>query len=685
MASINGFICNPYDNKECDFTFTCNVARPTMTVAIKSPYEATSPISGRTYGQIGVIAIEEDPFNPDQFVMPTFTAEYVSGDLDLFNGLKSILESSPVLMTASAQFPPDGKYGRFWMVSMGFFGTASTGWPSMDYSFNSIDDYKAAYDRGEVTPISETCYFDVYVNGSDKPNIFINWTVGESISPVTLQPNVWTGVQDLLPIVPEYVVDSDTGLKIPNTAAWYVKSAGEYSYGGSYQTTYLTIQQLFEANLNPVSKIEHWGFDGDPAYIKFYLQMIREGEEGLAGIGDLHAVTVNKDGTASDAAVSGSSDSPGFFTVVRIHYGEPDYVPPGDDDNYKKGTNITDDDDGVYDEDDLPDPDDFTTPEGFDGNAVLTKTYAVSAAVMQNIGQKLWSQDYFNVLKIQNNPIENIVAVKHYPFAMTGTPENIKVGDVSFGINGDKVSSVQRKVIGSYTYTGYFKNYLDLQPFTSVKINLPYCGLFELNPADLLGRKIGVEYVIDLVTGQCMAIVKMDENNDGKYIPFMNVYGQMGIDIPLTSSDRVQTELRAASAAITAMGSTAGHMIGGDAIGTASSAVNGALTLAGMDYATQRTSSQSPACTSFASPDVFLIIERPAAEVVDADAANGFKHLHGYPCNKYMYLNARRSNGTPIFQPGHFVAMDRRTDFKFAMTGEENAMLEQLLTEGVYI
>lgn len=685
MATLHGFIYHTGTNKECDFTLSANTARPVMTVAINTGAEAQSPISGRTYGQQGILAVEEDPFNPSLFVMPTFTAEYVSGDTDLYNELKGILESNPRLLNAEAYFPPDGKYGRFWMIGVGFFGSAVTGWYEMDYNFDNVADYKTAYDNGQVTPISETCYFDVYINGSDKPNIWCNWTVGESISPVVLDPRVWVGVQDLLPIVPEYITNADTGLKEPNTAAWYVKSAGDYSYAGSYQSTYLSIQQAFEPNLNAVSKLEHWGFDGDPAYVKLYLQMIREGDEGLSGIGELFAVTINKDGTASAVKVSGSSDSPGFFSVVRLHYTEPDYVLPQDDDGYNNGVNIDGEDGGRYDPNDLPDPTDFTTPIGFDGNAVLTKTYAVSAATLQNIGQKLWSQDYFNVLKIQNNPIENIVSVKHFPFAMTGSQEEVKIGDIAFGINGDKVASVQHLSFGSFTYTGVFKNYLDLQPFTTIKINLPYCGIFELNPADLLGSKLGVDYYIDLVTGQCMAKLKLDENNDGYALPFMTVYGQMGVDIPLTGSDRIQTELRAASAAVSAIGSTAGHILGENAIGAGVSSVNGVLSIAGMDYTSQRTSSQSPACTSFASPDIYLIIERPAMEFIEADAQTGYKHLHGYPCNKYKRLDAKKANGKPLFNDGSFVAMDKRTDIQFAMTADENRMLEDLLTKGVYI
>lgn len=659
MLTVNCHIVSVY-SQECDISVTVNTVRPAYSVAL----DGTRAL---------VIGEQEDPFNPNQYILPSITTSFVSGDQALYESVKNSIETN--MLNYCNQMGPHQR--NYWFSVGGLYGTVNSYWSGTDYTFNDYTELQTAFENGELHPHGTVCYFDVYVNGTDKPNIFVNWTVGEAISPIILQPNLWVGVQDIIPLVNEYTTDPDTGLTVPNTAAWYVKKAGDFSYAGSYSTTYLTLQQLFEPYLNPVSKLEHWGFDGDPAFVRLYLQMIKQAETGTHGIGDLFTVQVNKDGTASAAKINGSSDSPGFATIVRLHYGEPDYVPPADDDSYKGGTNIDDDDDGVYDKDNLPDPDEFTTPEGYDGNGVLTKTYAVSAAVLRNIGQKLWSQDYYNVLKIQNNPIENIVSVKHYPFAMTGTAEEIKVGDVAFGINGDKVDGVQVLVIGTYTYKGHFNNYLDLQPFTSVKIYLPYCGIFELNPGDLLNRKIGVEYVIDVVTGQCMATIKMDENNNGKYLPFMNVYGQMGVDVPLTSSDRVQTELRAASAAVTAMGATAGHIIGGDAIGAANNAVNGALTLAGMDYTTQRTASQSPCCTSHANPDIFLIIERPAEDIIEKESKTGYKHLHGYPCNKYLYLSK--------FSKGSFVAVDARTDINFAMTSDENKMLEQLLTSGVYI
>lgn len=641
-----------------------------------------------TVGSAGSYTIDGQSYNLPEYNYLVFTAAPIPGTLVLSQSIT--YDTAPAGLfdyngysTNTSAIQPSAAAG-FTRIS-GSTGTLKWGPVAPDYHFNTQQDFDAAFNAGEIVPLTETCYFDVYINGTDKPNIWVNWTVGESISPVTLQPRVWQGVQDLVPVAPEYTTDATTNLVIPNTGAWYVKKAGDFTYAGAYQSTYLSIQQFFEKYLNAVSKLEHWGFDGDPAFVKLYLQMIRQGETGNTGIGDLYAVTINKNGTASAVSVSGSSDTPGFYTIVRIHHQEPDYVIPSDDDAYKTGTNITGDGDGRYDGSDLPDPTDFTTPIGFDGNAVLTKTYAVSAATLQNIGQKLWSQDYYNVLKIQNNPIENIVSVKHFPFAMTGTSENIKVGDISFGINGDKVASVQTLTLGSFTYEGYFGNYLDLQPFTTIKINLPYCGIFELNPADLLGSALKVVYHIDLVTGQCMANLKMDEDSDGHALPFMTVYGNMGVDIPLTGSDRVQTELRAASAAISAMGSMAGNILGENAIGGGVSGVNGVLTVAGMDYTSQRTASQSPACTSFASPDVYLIIERPQYEVVNEAARSGYKHLHGYPCNKYLRLSDKKSNGQPLFNDGSFVAMDARTDINISMTADENRMLEELLTKGIYI
>lgn len=592
-------------------------------------------------------------------------------------------------------YPPFGRtitwYPRFGYQTAGSgIGVCLYSPSAVDYYFESMEDFEEALENNEIVPLDTAVFFDVYIDGTDKPSIFVNWTAGEALPVAGLSPRVCYGVAHTYQTAPEYVTDSTTGLVDVNAGAWFSDVAGSFSYAGSYETTYLSIQQHFEQYLNPASKIGEWGFDGDPDYIKLYLRMVNIAPaSGNDGYGDLATVTITKGGSGSYILVDGSSLAPGFTTQVRIHYGEPDYVPPQDPDNYPGGTNYDGDGPGQYDPDDKPDPTDFTEPGGFDGNAVLTKTYAVSDADLVNIGQKLWSQDYFNVLKIQNNPIENIIAVKHFPFAMpSGTTEEIKIGDVSFGVNGDKVASVQSYrtkatlKIGSYTFTPKYKNYLDLAPYTSIKLFLPYVGFIQLDPAEVYGSKITVFYYVDLVTGQCMVRLVLDEQTvEGQTysIPYMTVYGQMGVDIPLTSSDRVQTELRTASAALTAVGGSVGQMVSGNVPGGIISGVSDALSIAGADYTSQRTSSQSPSCSSFDCQDIFVMIARPAAEYVDKDAKTGYGHLHGYPCHKYKRLS------DSVFKDGHFVQIERRTDLKIAATSEENRMLEELLTSGVYI
>lgn len=560
-------------------------------------------------------------------------------------------------------------------------GTTTFGCNSVAYEFATNAEFIEAMRNHELVPPSEAVYFDVYINGSDKPSIIANWTAGEAMSPVALKPKVWIGCQQAQIIVVPNDITTEGGLSVPDTSKWFVDSAGEYSYGGSYSTTYLSIQNHFETYLNPANQPIIWGLDGDPDYIRLYLQMINESpEEGQNGVGDLARIIINKDGTASYTLVEGSSDVPGFYTFVRLHLQEePDYVLPDEDPEYPGGSNIDKSGPGKYDPDNVPDPDDFTTPGGFDGNSVLTKTYAVSSTTLQNIGQKLWSQDYFDVLKIQNNPMENIISVKYFPFAQTGTSEEIKVGDVAFGINGYKVPSVYHKTIGSYTYNGHFGSFLDVAPYTAVKIFLPYIGLVQLDPADIMGCKLYVDYYIDLVTGQCMARLRLDENQSGKGIPYMTCYGNMGVDIPLSASDRVQTEIRAISSGVSALGGLQGHLIQGAAGfgGAIGDVAQGALSIAGMDYTSQRTSNQSPVCSTFDCQDVYIMIERPASDVILANSRTGYKHLHGYPTNKYLTLS-KISND-------NFVQVDMRTDLKIAATSEENAMLEKMLTEGVYV
>lgn len=566
-------------------------------------------------------------------------------------------------------------YNGFYFYSKGY-GGESKGYISPDYEYDTLPDIFNAIDNGEIVEVKPTVYFDVYINGTDQPNIFVNWTANEELSPVTLSPRVCIGVQEAqIEIVPHDIREYE-GLNDPDITQWFVEVAGDFSYDSSYSTSYISIMDNFAKYLNPVSRVQRWGIDGIPDFVRLYLRIVY-GEE----IGDLYRVVIQKDGTPIAQLIDNSSRNASFYTVVRFHTGEPDYVIPDDPDTYPHGSNDDGTEDGRYNPDQTPADRDFSDGDGigFDGNAVLTTTYAVSAATLKNIGQKLWTQSYFDVLKIQSNPIENIVSVKCFPFEFTGgTSKEVVVGDVAFGINGDEIPRMKVIDVGSYKYptdANPFGNYLDLSPFTVCKLNLPYIGLIQLDPAELFHCTLSVKYVIDTLTGQCLAILELDG------IPYMNCYGNMGVDIPLTSTDRVQTELRAASTAFNVGASAAGQLMGGELVGGGTTLATGALNIAGADYSSQRTTSQSPACATYENHYVFLLIERPLTDLAQVES-EGFSHLRGLPCHKYMKLS---SFAMDTKAGGGFVQIEARTDINIGMTSEENALLEQLLTTGVYV
>lgn len=522
-------------------------------------------------------------------------------------------------------------------------------------------------------PIPErSCHVDMYFNGDVEPNISIEWkslmgSVAGSdeilkASKLHIVNYAPADIQHTYTAFYTYI-DSEDGIRKMNDLVYnqvnklrYIKPV--VTSDNKINSTYITQAEEIIGTMNTAARVLEYGINQLPENLVWYLQVEdpdgkfsslwelaepRESEGNLAG----YVLTELLDARWPNAKVD---------LTVAIHSGtnqsdtgdDPPIPPPKPD---------------------PPDPVDWEDDEGhgFPGDAVLTKTYSMTAAVLQNVGQKLWTQSYFDVLKIQSNPIENIVSVKWFPFDLsTGTAENIKVGDVDFGIQGKRINTVKVIDIGTATYTGRYNNFLDGSPYTSLKLNLPYVGQIQLDASEFLGSTIGVKYIVDLVTGECVARIKRDG------IPLYDYPGHMGVDIVLTASDRVQADMKAVSSGLHSAAGMAGEVIQGDVVGVAAGAASGALSIAGMDYNSQRVGSPSGVCGSFQNHKVWLTVSYPLYY-----QSEGFTHVFGRPCNKYLTL------GT--FSSGDYVQVDKRTDLKIAMTSEENAELERLLTSGVYI
>lgn len=312
-----------------------------------------------------------------------------------------------------------------------------------------------------------------------------------------------------------------------------------------------------------------------------------------------------------------------------------------------------DDDEGYTPKEDSDDGGGSDGDNEFSTSGSLTTTYAVSLSRLKALGQFIWSDSIFDNIKLINNsPIENIVSIKAFPFSLSGTDTTIELGNVNTGVNGGKLSN-STWTSPVYSATIPKKNssefgFLNYEPYTTVALHLPYIGFVELDTSCVMGNVVKVKYIVDLITGACKAMVMTKiKNNSDRVINEYN--GQMGIDVPITASNRAQVESSHIAAGIGVAASIAGFaatsgvtaaagmsqgisnmMIANNASavgrGVVGSIINSAL--AQYHYNTTGSGSPNMMSASGANRKIYCIISRP---IVDISAK--FNHTHGRPCN----------------------------------------------------
>lgn len=82
---------------------------------------------------------------------------------------------------------------------------------------------------------------------------------------------------------------------------------------------------------------------------------------------------------------------------------------------------------------------------------------------------------------------------------------------------------------GTLDVDEYWCNCLDYNPYTRISIYLPFCGTYELDTDEVMGKTLGVTYRIDIFSGACLATIKIDGSIYYQYA------GQCSAQIPISS------------------------------------------------------------------------------------------------------------------------------------------------------
>lgn len=286
----------------------------------------------------------------------------------------------------------------------------------------------------------------------------------------------------------------------------------------------------------------------------------------------------------------------------------------------------------------------------------LWSIYNPTLEQVNQFGSWLWSSDFVEQLKkLFNDPMQAIIGLhKVYSPVQTSGQGTIKCGYLDSQVPSKLVSEQYVTVdCGSVDMQEYFGNVFDYPPYTEVSIYLPFIGIRQLDPSDVMRSTISVKYHIDVLTGACLAEVNVQRDASGGTLYTFS--GDAAVRYPVSS------------------GSYMGIVSG--LIGVATSIVSGNL-LPALGGATRlhtnvdRSGSFTGNSGAMGSKVPYLIISRPQTAMADK-----FETLSGYPSNTYTPLSACKG-----FAQVKYCHVEN-----LSATDSEKQEIEQLLKEGVIL
>lgn len=288
----------------------------------------------------------------------------------------------------------------------------------------------------------------------------------------------------------------------------------------------------------------------------------------------------------------------------------------------------------------------------------LAKIYELNSGQVVRLGNALWKEDTIADLKSiwANDPLSAIVSFRQLFVdpANNGTA-NITLGYVEMddGQGAITVPVITQRYqtfqCGIEVISRYFNDVRDYQ--TTISIYLPFIGIKQLDVYEVMGSQLRVVYNVDVITGDCVAILSInrDELNDNKVIAMFE--GNVSAAIPLTASDKSQLYRNIASVGTKTIGAIANGVAGNvsGAISSAAGAAEGAINTAlSHNISIQSSGSITGNIGAMCFKKPYLIIERPKpydAQIREkyegrpANTTTQIKNLSGFCKIKAIHLD----------------------------------------------
>lgn len=183
----------------------------------------------------------------------------------------------------------------------------------------------------------------------------------------------------------------------------------------------------------------------------------------------------------------------------------------------------------------------FSTPPSSSAVASgFVTLFTPDLTTLNAVAAYMWSSnfDIDQIKKIFANPIDAILGLHIVPCAITPAGQKeIKVAGFGTGqYSGYTTNQYVTVNCGSVAIPKKWGSYLDYSPYTKTQIWLPFIGFREINIDDIQGKTISLQYIIDILSGACVAEVLIP-CDDGTTSVLYSFTGSCAAEIPITSAD----------------------------------------------------------------------------------------------------------------------------------------------------
>ena len=202
-------------------------------------------------------------------------------------------------------------------------------------------------------------------------------------------------------------------------------------------------------------------------------------------------------------------------------------------------TSTTGGGDGVYDDnssDAIGLPDLTTLNANSINNTRFFTCYKLTPEELTKLSKELWSTNFIDI--ISNSvlkPTDFIVSLNMIPIDVPSTPKMMKAGQwlLNGAIGGVVSGQFFRVDCGSIEIKKEWGGALDY--LTKIALFLPFIGEVQLSPDDVMGSTISIIYTVDVMTGSCLASVKIVRDNLDAILYQYN--GNCSSTYPIVSQD----------------------------------------------------------------------------------------------------------------------------------------------------